>query len=161
MLRSFTGALIVFVLLPLSGCALRSGMSGDGGRYQTEIGTSSLRDIDEKSVRLLLQNQFHIERREVGPVLLIETDWRERRPFDDEIAVGVERAQTRITLTGRPRGQTGLGTLYNLRMLVENRVLPVGSDEWSHAASTPEYQQWAEDLATELRRELVVGVRVY
>jgi hypothetical protein len=151
---------IIAGLLALTGCAGRGAVQ-DGSHIEHTIGSTSFHELTETGTRILMANAFQIDRFEREPRVLIETHWRDRRPFDDEIAVGIEHAQTRLVITGSRRSATPLGPLYSVRMAVHNRVQVAGADDWRYVAATPQYRNWVEQISGTLRRELTMGIRVF
>lgn len=145
-------------LLLLAGC---STFGANRSALQRSIGTASLHDVMDKSDMVMTRNQFQIVRRDINKRVYIETHWRDRVPFADEASGGVVTAQTRVIITARPRSATALGQLYTVDMRIENRVRHALGSDWITTSPTSDYRTWATGIATELRAELDVGVRVF
>ncbi|CAN5689811.1 hypothetical protein BH23GEM10_BH23GEM10_02150 [soil metagenome] len=151
---------VVALLLQLAGCSTFGGMTNRSA-LQRSVGLASLHDVMEKSDKVMLRHQFQIVRRDINKHVYIETHWRDRVPFADEASGGVVTAQTRVIITARPRTSTALGQIYTVGMRIENRVMHAFDSAWSLTAPTSDYRAWATGIATELRSELDVGVRVF
>jgi hypothetical protein len=94
------------------------------------------------------------------PSIRIETHWKTRPPFEDERQLGITAAESRVIITGRIRGETTLGSVYNLRMIVENRVRPAGRSEWNESTNTTAFREHADAIVQEFRQEMLnIGVR--
>lgn len=141
-------------------CAGR-GTDADRARFARDIGPASTRDAYEKSMKVVRQHQFQVERETAPPNLYIETRWRDRAPFDDEQARGIVAAQVRMIVRGTPRTGGAQGDVVNVQVNIENRVQLMGSPDWNTASATPQYRAYAQTITDDLRRELSVGVRRY
>lgn len=150
------------VLLGLfAGCASagQPGTEADAARFEREVGTGSGTDVMVKSAKVIRQYLFEVKEQTDPPNIYIETHWRDRTPFPDEQALGIQGAQTRLIVRARQRGTTPLGEVYAVNLAIENRVRIMGTDGWSEASATREYRDWANRIADDFRRELNVGVR--
>jgi hypothetical protein len=151
---------IVAALL-LGACATSGGVEANNSRFERNVGQASLLDAYDKSMKIIRQHQFDIERESQDGRLYLETRWRDRTPFEDEQALGIGAAQVRVIVRANPRSEMGMGNIYNVNIAVENRVQIRGSVDWSDASATPQYREWAQRVTEDLRRELDVGVRRY
>lgn len=149
-------------LIPSVGLLIVACASGGGGSamYQREIGNASGSDTFDRA-RLVI-NRFHYEIAEQDsiPYIRIETYWRPRQPFADEQALGITDAESRIVVTARIRGESELGSIYNIRLALENRVRVAGSPDWNETTNTPEFRQYADGIVQNFKQELTnIGVR--
>lgn len=139
--------------------ALQPGSEANDARFERQVGTGSAQDLVSISTRVVRQHRFEIYKEEGAPRIYIETRWLDRHPFDDEQALGVTQAQTRLMLRGTSHGSTPLGALYRLDLTVENRVQLGAPDEWTESMATADYRKYADRITEDLKRELTVGVR--
>lgn len=152
-------ALLLFAtFLPLA-CATTGGAGSS--LFRREIGDASFRDAYELSLRIVHRHHYEVSSQDTAyPQIRIDTNWRERTPFDDERALGVNRAESRLVITGRARGQSELGPSYKINLIAENRVRLVGSTDWNESTNTAMFRQYADSIVQDFKRELdVIGVR--
>jgi hypothetical protein len=147
-------------LLALAACA-SSGGAGASADVTQQVGTAPRADANAKS-RAILQRHQYVVQREEGTSgretnMYLETQWRPRVPFDDERALGAEAAETRLIVRARPRVRDG--DVYTVAMTVENR-LRMADGSWVSPPATSEFTAYARNIADDLRRELVQGIRV-
>jgi hypothetical protein len=146
------------VLLSLS-CAMGGGSSASFAR---SIAIASRPDAMERGLKVVALYHYDVLKVEEQPDLLIETNWRTRPPFEDETALGIADAETRLLIVGRKRGETnGLGTNYDINLTIENRVRPPGTDDWTETVHTPMFRKYADEITNLYKRELQIGVRRY
>jgi hypothetical protein len=143
----------------LGACATGGGVTANQSRFERDVGVGTAEQVYEKAMRLVTLHQFDVERETRESGLYIETRWLPRLPFEDERAMGIATAQSRLIIRANLRNTTELGELYAANLVVETRVQTRDSQEWSYAVATPRYREWAQKLADDLRRELDVGVR--
>jgi len=149
-------------LVALTAACSARGSSGSMAGFSRDVGTGSQLDVEQEVEETIIKYQFQINQRIETPPLLWETRWRPRAPFPDEEALGVAEAQVRLFVRARPRGsQVGLGQLFVVSLTVENRVQMMGSQEWDGSVATDSYQEWASEIAEDLRQRLDVGIRVF
>jgi hypothetical protein len=147
---------VAVVVLLLAGC----GSAGGSALYRREVGTASGPDALERGALVLRQYHYEVSREEAAPNLMLETHWLPRAVFADEAALGVTDAESRVTLNGRQRVDTLLGSVYAMTIVVENRVRQAGSDAWQETVNTPMFTEYAEGIARRLEEELrTIGVR--
>src|SRR5688500_10658662 len=98
--RSMRWSLLLVVVAVTSACA-----SGGGGSavYRREIGNASLNDVLSRSRVILNRYQYEVLEQDSLPFVMIETHWRERKPFADEAALGVTEAEPRMVISARAR----------------------------------------------------------
>ena len=147
------------------GCASAAsrGVATAAARFQRDLGTATLRDVERQVPRVLNRHQYEIERSDESPSLLtIETRWNPRYPFPDELERGVVQARTRLTLTARARARTGgAADIRVVELLAENMVQIGDSATWQAEFMTPMFAQYLDGIAEELRTELQTGIRVH
>lgn len=140
----------------LAACA----SAAPGTIFERSLGTASGPDAIERSGRVLREFQYEVDREEETPRLItIQTRWKRRSPFEDERAIGISAAETRVTVTARHRQETVAGALYGVSLSIENRVQLASTTEWLGEHASPMYRTYADSLASRLQRELTVGVR--
>jgi hypothetical protein len=150
-MRKFAyAAAATFTIGLLTACA------SSGARVSSlnwNVGEATASDAQEKTIQVLRKYQYQIERQEGPPSIYIITRWKNRSPFTDEMAVGVQEARTRFVVEARRGSQL----LYTVRVRTENEVR-IG-DVFESAEPTEEFTQYATELAEELRAVLLMGIR--
>jgi hypothetical protein len=72
----------------------------------------------------------------------------------------VTAAENRIIVTGRVRGMQELGALYNVNMVIENRVQVARGSEWNEALNTAMFRTFADGISNDYRQLVAnIGVR--
>jgi hypothetical protein len=155
---SLSLARVCITCLAVAACAT-GGPQGNDARFERDIGTATLVDAYDRSMKVIRQHQFEIERESREGMLYVETRWRDRTPFPDEQALGIGAAQVRMLVRANQRSGTSLGELYNVNITIENRVQLRGTMDWTETVATREYRAYAQRIAEDLRRELDLGVR--
>ena len=155
-----SAAATLSVLLAL-GCAVPMNSRPDQLVFEWNVGTATGRDAYDKATKIIRQHQFVIEREVAGPSLYIETRWRDRTPFPDEVALGFRAIQNRLVVRGTPRTGSSLGPLYAVSFTIENRVQLAESNDWIDTVFTAQFRDYAQRISDDLRRELDVAVRRY
>jgi len=152
--------LFVFLgLLATSACAI-----GQGGSplYRRDIGMASAVDAKTLAEQVIHRHGYMIDTSEDSPEIRILTQWRHRLPFDDEAAMGVTAAETRILVVARARSHTELATYYNITFTMENRLGVAGNPTWNSTTNTPMFRAYADDIANDYRQLVSnIGVRRY
>jgi hypothetical protein len=150
-----------FLFLTLFVITLGACASGGGSAlYRRDVGNASLTDAMDRSELILARNQYEIEATDSIPFIRIETRWRPRAPFQDELALGITSAESRVIVTGRVRGETEVGSVYNVQLVVENRVRVAGGPEWNLNTNTAMFRGYADVMAEQLKTEFTnIGVR--
>jgi hypothetical protein len=136
--------------------------SGGGGSavYRRDVGNASFVDAVDRSSLILTRHHYEVLSLDSIPFLRIETHWRPRPPFDDEVGMGVTQAETRVIVTARVRGETEMGSVYNVQLQVENRVRAGGVPDWNERTNTPMFRTYADEIVQDLRQEFLnIGVR--
>ncbi|MGH7467183.1 MAG: hypothetical protein ACRENP_04275 [Longimicrobiales bacterium] len=152
----------VAILTVAAFAACASGGGRGSAVYQREIGNASATDAVSRALLILSRNHFEVYQQEAAPFIRIETHWRTRRPFTDEVALGITNAESRVIVTARVRGETDVGSVYSVRMAVENRVKVGENMEWNDRTNTPMFRKFAEEMTGQFRTELInIGVRRY
>jgi hypothetical protein len=155
-------ARVVFALLVLPLLAACASGGGGDAVFRAEVGMSTATQSMTIGERIFSQFQYTVSRTEEPPNLRMETEWRLRPPFDDERALGIVEAESRLVLMGRQRLETELGSQFAMTVMVENRVR-VGTDgEWMDTRNTPQFRAYARSIAERLEQEFrTVGVRTF
>lgn len=143
------------------GCA--AGGSGSNRGLSWDLGIATPRDAMDKSVQVLRNYQYDVERDSGPPNIYIITRWRERTPFDDEQAAGIEAVQTRFIVEARPRTRNPEGQdMYTVRIRAENMVrMSRESGDWStEGPVSSEFRAYAGRIADDIRSSLATGIRM-
>ena len=150
-------------LLPLSMLLLAGCASGGGSAlYRTEVGTASGPDALTIVQRVAEQYTYRIENVDSLRDIRIETEWLKRRPLEDESALGIEDAESRLVAIARPRGTNVLGTSYSVVLQVENRLRVQGTATWNESMNTPMFKAYADRIANAMKEWFRnIGVRRY
>lgn len=88
----------------------------------------------------------------------METDWKERDLFADEVAQGITEARSRIFVRARPRTAQA-SSLQSVSMEVENHVRFEGVDDWDRSVITDEATDYFRSIERSIRTELSTGIR--
>lgn len=125
-------------------------------RFRTHAGRVTATDLALDLPRVLARHGFFIETvdRGYGAVEML-TQWKEREPFAEELAEGARLARTRLKLRA-----TWTGRLYQLRFEAENMVLD-DAGSWRPAPMTDAFEDYAREVADDVRLELASGIRTY
>jgi len=157
-------SLSCFVLVFLAACS-GSGGTTNNSTYDTDIGTATSLDVKEKGTLFLDRQQYQVLRQEETTELIyMETHWRFRSPFEDEIELGVEEARTRIFLRATPRGmrQQGLfSDISSVKLTAENQVRYRGETTWKDAHITPKLRSYLRKLSDDLSIVFRTGIRKF
>ena len=155
---------VLFVCVCLGVLAAACASSGRGGGsalYRREIGNASFLDAMSLGTRIVQQFQYEVFQVDTtaGEISIL-THWKARRPYSDELALGVTTGESRLHIVGRERGQNDLCKFYNVNLTLENRLRVAGSADWNESTNTPMFTQRADELVAEFRRQLSnIGVR--
>jgi hypothetical protein len=110
--------------------------------------------------QLILSSRFQYEiarTEEASQELYLETSWKNRYPFEDEIAAGIVEARARIILRARPSYIGPAATaaqLYNLDFHAENEVRLEGKDEWLRLPMSKMLRQYFDRIVGDLKTEV-------
>lgn len=156
--------LLSLVLVSTAACA-----TGKGGSalYRREIGLASAPDAITLAEQVIHRHGFQIDRAEQAPEIRILTHWRHRLPFEDEVALGVTGAESRILIVGRARHSTDLGTYFVVHLTMENRLQTeifqgAGAAAWSDAINTDMFTAYADEIVDDYKLLVSnIGVRRY
>ena len=156
MRRNATLSALLISLTVLSGCA-SAGPEANRTRFQRNVGLATPQTARELAMRIITQYGFVVELEQNTSDMMIQTRWRERAPFSDEQALGIRQAQNRMFITARRRSATSNALTYSVDVVIENRVQLTGSESWTDASATREYEKWANRIVDDFTRELNVG----
>jgi hypothetical protein len=150
---------MLFLCLCLSLAACASARGGTA-LYRREVGNASFPDAMTLSMRVIQQFQYEVFQVDTITEINILTHWKARRPFADELALGITAAESRLQIVGRRRGENDICRFYNINLTLENRVRVAGSADWNETTNTPMFTQRADEIVAEYRRRLSdIGVR--
>lgn len=159
-----SGGVAVLTLSLLAAAACAGGGQGRGGTFMERgVGLGTPVEIIEKTQRIFELHQFEIELERGEPDIFYMTRWRVRMPFEDEDALGVRQAESRVTVRARPRSPTATeGAVYRIDVTVDQRVMTAVSEGWTQITLTPQAREYASRILDDFRREFDVGgVRRY
>lgn len=95
-------------------------------------------------------------------MIYLETEWKSRYPFEDEIQQGVEEARTRMTLQAIPRTRVSGGSDLNVvRLFCENMVRLRDQTQWQRVPMSKSLMDYLEGFAEDLRMEFRTGIRKF
>ncbi len=136
--------------------------------YEADLGRASHMQIDETVVRILNRYTYEVERIEdqTSSYYLL-TRWRWRELLDDEIALGYEQANTRITIEARaitsargdPTGVVQTPAVWRVRIRAENRLKRPMSAEWEEPELTAMFRTYMDQIANDIRTEFEARFR--
>ena len=148
---------LLFIIVLLTSCATSERVSET--TYRANLGTATETDIVTTVPRVLDRNNFTVYRQEVTmDGVYIETEWRERSLFDDEISEGIVEARSRIFINARPRTAQA-SSLQRVSMEIENHVRFDGSDDWDRSTITDQTNTYFRDIERSIRTDLASGIR--
>jgi|GEM_PF-417353 len=158
-LKRGSGQLAAAGLLLLGGCA---STGGAGPTQSWDLGLATPGDASQKSIEVLRNYRFEVEREEGPPNIYILTRWQQRPPLQDEAALGADLAQTRFIVEARARRRNPQGEdLFTVRLRVENRLRLDGpTSDWVEHPITDDFRIFASEVAGDIRASLQTGIRV-
>ncbi len=150
----------------LFGCAGTSGSGSSNGRvevYNNDLGIATNYGIQDQTQEILV-NKYHFEvlyYDDTSNRVYVETDWKERTPFEDERHQGVLQAKSRIILEARPRGRTGETSRMSVRFKGENLLYFSDTASWERGHMTRQCRAYFKEIANELKTRFATLVREY
>ena len=154
--RPFLFTLYSVCLLFLNNCSstILNSSSTDLNQYSASLGVSYRAEFSGV-IRVIIENKHQyviIRQEETARDVYIETDWKERTLFPDELENNIIAAKTRLIFRARPRhaGQ------YTIHMFADNEVIIKGMRNWQLGPFSPMLQASLNDISKELRLEYKV-----
>lgn len=131
--------------------------------FSADLGTATAYDFKDKTGRMLDRYQFQLFRfEETADIIYMETDWKARYPFEDELEEGIAEARTRLIIQARPRTRNPAGSdLHTVRLVAENRVRFQDSGEWQRIPMSKQLISYFKRFADELQTEFRTGFRKF
>lgn len=127
--------------------------------YRSNLGTATSTDIQRIVPTIINRSNFMIYRHEVTlDGIYYQTEWRDRGLFDDEIALGITNARSRIFVNARPRTAQA-SSLHRVDFEVENHVKFEGEEDWNKETITDEAESYFKEIARVLSMEFSSGIR--
>ena len=143
------------LLLVTAGCATGGGGGGqDSPEVRVNVGVSTAADMEQQAGTVLSRYQFPVLRTVREPVPLVESEWRNQTPTQDEQELGVTEIQCRILVRGRERSPSGGLRLYEVTFHMESQVKTPASPEWTLMPVTSQRTRFAREIAGELQISL-------
>lgn len=128
--------------------------------YRREIGMASGPDARRLAEEVIHRYGYQIDTSEDAPEMRILTHWKHRVLFDDEKAMGITAAETRILVVARPRSHTDARSFFNITVTFENRVGVAADPAWNSTTDTPMFTAYADEIVEDFRRLVSnIGVR--
>ncbi|TVP53645.1 MAG: hypothetical protein EA351_14795 [Gemmatimonadales bacterium] len=148
--------LLILVVLP--GCG---GAGGGGGSVSWDGGIATASDAVEAPQKILLDNQYQMERTQGPPNIYLLTRWRSRSPLPAEAELGIAEVRTRFIVEARPRSRNPSGAdLYTVRIRAENEGRMSGESDYAPVEITSDFREYAGRIANAIRDEIEMGTRV-
>lgn len=161
MFKALSGFVLPLLVIVTAACAARGARPST---YNLTAGSATVHDIVHHGTRILNRHQFEIQRVDSNTAnLIIETRWRSRYPFPDEIDGGVMEAMTKLTINARRvrRISGGGSDVRRVHVVAQNRVLLTDSLSWTTGFMTPRFKNFVDQIVDELRIEFESGIRVF
>ena len=148
------------------GCATSGAGSAEMGAipFRETVGNATAIDVERKTRQVLERYHYELVRTETTRYsMYFETHWRQRAPFEDEEALGISAARSRIIVRGRSRTRGAGGTtgLMVVEFTMENLVLDEDSGQWRQVVVTNMFRAYAKEIANRLKDEFTSGIRVF
>ena len=153
---------VTLALLSFSaiGCATGGGGNGGGSSFvRMDMGLSTAADFQQQTNDLFRRQSFPVFRQAVPPAPLIESEWRNLTPTDDERALGVTEIQVRILVRGRERNPMGSQRVFQFSYTMEALFKSAESPEWSEMGVTSQRSAYAREIGQELKTLLEMARR--
>jgi hypothetical protein len=148
--------LLMALSLIISSCSTSEYASKE---VRENLGRTTDNDILIKVPNLFNRHNFQIYRHEETlDGITFESEWKERSVFDDERALGVERARNKIYVSSRPATARATN-LHRVWFEGINEVFIQGSDRWTDTLMTDMAEKYLNDLVQDYKDDLAVGVR--
>ena len=150
----------LMLCLGIYGCG--AGASGTKmTEYRTTIGSTTLRDFEELSEKILNRNRYFIDRKEeVGTGKFIDTKFVYKTRMDEEVLEGIREVRYRLTLEARVKGG-GVGNMYTIRAIVNAYGKHVGREDWANIPVNSEIKKEVKMFISELKSEFDNKIRVF
>lgn len=124
--------------------------------FNDRTGQVTETDLYMRLPRVLAKYGFFIRSGESSyQSLTFETDWRTRKIFPDEQALGVTAARTKLRFRAIWNGK-----FYSLRLLMDNEVQH-GSGLWIQGEPGKDFLAYAKEIANDIRAEVASGMRTF
>lgn len=142
------------------GCAAGGGGNGGGSSFvRMDMGISGAPEFVEQTTDLFRRKAFPIFRQEGIPAPMIESEWRNQTPTEDERALGITEIQVRVIVRGRERPPNGSQQVYQFNYTMETLVKTVDSQDWIEMGVTSQRRAFANDFGRELKTLLEMARR--
>ena len=158
------GGFVVAVLIFVGCSSQLRNTNIESTSFSEKIGNATSYDFTNKSFQHLIKYHYELIRFESNPSqLYLETSWKYRLPFKDEVQLGVEEAKTKIVISARPRKRAILNgsNLNVVRMYAENLVRLIDSDEWIQIPMTNMLKSYLYRVSDDLKTDLLTGIRQF
>ena len=165
MKRFFIILIVAFFLFGLLACSSTKTGKGKSNpvKYKKKLERVTRVDFLNKT-RLILQNKYQyifIRAEDNEGQQYIETDWKYRNPFDDEIDSGITEARSKVFLTAYPRSVSNNQGLWIPTIEIVNEVKMGANSEWVELPISKEAQRYYDQITDDLNLEFRMGVRKF
>lgn len=156
------GMLLTFIGI-INGCA-GSSTVGSFTQYFSDLGITTNIGFREEAERILIRKHQYIVQvfEESLDRSYLETDWKDRLPFEDEAKTGVVQAKSRIILEGRSRVRGTATATLKVKFRGENMLLYENSPTWEIAGPMSQLsKEYFKAMANEIKTEYSTRTREY
>jgi hypothetical protein len=148
--------LLSVLLFTATGCATGGGgeTTQDPSFFRMDIGAARATDFLTETLDILRRRQYLIFRTDPLPALLVETEWRNHTPFEDEEALGALEVRCRIIVRGRERAPTLSTRTWQGTYIMEVQVRKEFGVPWEDLPLTPQRTRVAREIGDEMKLAL-------
>lgn len=154
-----------FFLITLFACSSTKGVGGKGNpvKFKKKIEKVTRVDFQNKTRTVLMnKHQYIFIRNEDSEgQQYIETDWRYRSPFTDELESGIIEVRSKIILTAYPRELTNPQGLWVTTMEGINEVKLESTTTFVTLPMTNLTKKYFDRIADDLDLEFKTGIRSF
>lgn len=93
--------------------------------YTYDVGVASASDIQTKAADIFSRFGYRVVRNDHPRRAFIESQWQSRPPVDEEERARGSDIISRVTVAGSPRKTAESPVMYQVRLTVENRFVPL------------------------------------
>jgi hypothetical protein len=125
-----------------------------------DVGISTAADFQEQTNDLFRRQSLQLFRQDAPPVPMMESEWRNQTPTEDERALGFTEVQVRIIVRGRERPPNGSRRVYQFTYVMETLVkTQTSAGEWIEMPVTSQRRTYAREIGRELQTLLELARR--
>jgi hypothetical protein len=125
-----------------------------------DIGISTAQDFQQQTNDLFRRQSLQLFRQDGPPAPMMESEWRNQTPTEDERALGVAEVQIRIIVRGRERPPNGSQRVFQFAYTMETLVKTgTSAGEWVEMPVTSQRRAYAREIGRELQTLLELARR--